>query len=208
MSDVDQTVTLRCLSTFLILISTTRLTNNSIKKEKLTCQLNLDQHQNSLSCFAQVVLIKLVAMAAQREIAKALETPIRKGVLFGDIVINIFEVMPLEPEQAQFPLDLAAILELKPSTSLIRIRNGRIPERHVEGDYVMVNTYGISSSTTSCLSMLVRLTGTLLLVLCKCLNRPSLRRSTTMDGTLLAAAVDRKHFGLITTLLLANSPSD
>ena len=90
---------------------------------------------------------KMVAVAAQREIAKALETPIRKGVLFGDVVTSIFEAMPLEPGATpEFPLDLLA-----PGTETEHIAytnpgNGRIPERHVEGDYVMVNTYGISSS--------------------------------------------------------------
>ena len=40
---------------------------------------------------------KAVAIEAQREIAKALETPLRKGVLFGDVVTSIYEAMPLEP---------------------------------------------------------------------------------------------------------------
>jgi hypothetical protein len=90
---------------------------------------------------------KTVAMAAQREVAKALETPLRKGVLFGDIVTNIYEAMPLEPGASpEFPLDLLA-----PGTEMEHVAytnpgNGRIPERHVEGDYVMINTYGITSS--------------------------------------------------------------
>ncbi len=88
-----------------------------------------------------------VAMEAQREIAKALETPLRKGVLFGDVVRGIYEAMPLEPGASpEFPLDLLA-----PGTEIDHVAftnpgNGRIPERHVEGDYVMVNTYGITSS--------------------------------------------------------------
>jgi len=90
---------------------------------------------------------KSVAMQAQREIAKALETPLRKGVLFGDVVRGIYEAMPLEPGASpEFPLDLLA-----PGTEIDHVAftnpgNGRIPERHVEGDYVMVNTYGITSS--------------------------------------------------------------
>ena len=40
---------------------------------------------------------KAVAIEAQREIAKALELPLRKGVLFGDVVTSIYEAMPLEP---------------------------------------------------------------------------------------------------------------
>ena len=90
---------------------------------------------------------KTVAIQAQREIAKALETPLRKGVLFGDVVRGIYEAMPLEPGATpEFPLDLLA-----PGTEIDHVAftnpgNGRIPERHVEGDYVMINTYGITSS--------------------------------------------------------------
>ena len=40
---------------------------------------------------------KSVALDAQREIAKALELPLRKGIMFGDVVTNIFEKMVLEP---------------------------------------------------------------------------------------------------------------
>ena len=90
---------------------------------------------------------KSVAMQAQREIAKALETPLRKGVLFGDVVRGIYEAMPLEPGATpEFPLDLLA-----PGTEIDHVAftnpgNGRIPERHVEGDYITVNTYGITNS--------------------------------------------------------------
>lgn len=90
---------------------------------------------------------KAVAIQAQREIAKALETPLRKGVLFGDVVRGIFEAMPLEPGASpEFPLDLLA-----PGTEIDHIAftnpgNGRIPEKHVESDYVMINTYGVTSS--------------------------------------------------------------
>ncbi len=37
------------------------------------------------------------AMAAQREFAVALETPLRQGVLVGNILGNIFEKLNLEP---------------------------------------------------------------------------------------------------------------
>jgi len=90
---------------------------------------------------------KTVAIQAQREIAKALETPLRKGVLFGDVVRGIYEAMPLEPGASpEFPLDLLA-----PGTEIDHIAftnpgNGRIPEKHVESDYVMINTYGVTSS--------------------------------------------------------------
>ena len=90
---------------------------------------------------------KAVAIEAQREIAKALELPLRKGVLFGDIVTGIFESMPLEPGAApEFPLDLLAPGEEDEFVAYTNPGPGRIPERAVEGDYVMVPTYTVASS--------------------------------------------------------------
>lgn len=90
---------------------------------------------------------KAVAIEAQREIAKALETPLREGVLFGDVVTGIYETMSLEPGASpEFPLDLLAPGTEGEHIAYTNPGNGRIPERHVESDYVMINTYGISSS--------------------------------------------------------------
>ena len=90
---------------------------------------------------------KSVALDAQREIAKALELPLRKGIMFGDVVTNIYEKMVLEPgSQPEFPLDLLAPGTERDFTAYTNPGHGRIPERHVEGDYVMVNTYGITNS--------------------------------------------------------------
>lgn len=136
---------------------------------------------------------KAVATQAQREIAKALETPLRKGVLFGDVVRGIYEAMPLEPGASpEFPLDLLA-----PGTEIDHIAftnpgNGRIPEKHVESDYVMINTYGVTSS----IDFLLRyareanwnVVGRAMQVL-----ESSFVKKMNDDGwhTLLAAAVDR-----------------
>lgn len=90
---------------------------------------------------------KSVALEAQREIAKALELPLRKGILFGDVVTGIFEKMIIEPgSQPEFPLDLLAPGTERDYTAYTNPGHGRIPEKHVEGDYVMVNTYGITNS--------------------------------------------------------------
>ena len=90
---------------------------------------------------------KAVALDAQREIAKALELPLRKGIMFGDVVTNIFEKMVLEPGSSpEFPLDLLAPGTERDYTAYTNPGHGRIPEKHVEGDYVMVNTYGITNS--------------------------------------------------------------
>ena len=90
---------------------------------------------------------RVEALDAQRELAVALEQPLRKGVLVGDVLGGIFEKMPMEPgAAAEFPLDL-----LSPGTESEHVAytnpgHGRIPERAVEGDYVMVPTYTVASS--------------------------------------------------------------
>jgi hypothetical protein len=87
------------------------------------------------------------ALTAQHELALALELPLRKGVLVGDVLDNIFQRLPMEPGvSVEFPLDL-----LSPGTESEHVAytnpgHGRIPERAVEGDYVMVPTYTVASS--------------------------------------------------------------
>ena len=87
------------------------------------------------------------ALTAQHEIAKALEEPLRQDVLIGDILGNIFERMVMEPgTTSEFPLDLLAPGEEDEFVAYTNPGHGRIPERTVEGDYVMVPTYSISAS--------------------------------------------------------------
>ena len=90
---------------------------------------------------------KAVALEAQHEIAKALEQPLRQGVLVGDVLGNIFERVAMEPgTTSEFPLDLLAPGEEDEFVAYTNPGHGRIPERQVEGDYVMVPTYSISAS--------------------------------------------------------------
>ena len=87
------------------------------------------------------------ALAAQREIAKAIEEPLRQGVLVGNILDGIFEAIQMEPgSTSEFPLDLLAPGEEDEFVAYTNPGHGRIPERAVEGDYVMVPTYAITSS--------------------------------------------------------------
>ena len=90
---------------------------------------------------------KAVAMAAQREMAKALEIPLRQGILRGDIIAGIYEPIFFEPGAAiEFPLDFLAPGTEKDYVAYTVPNHGRIPERHVEGDFVMVPTFDIGSS--------------------------------------------------------------
>jgi hypothetical protein len=88
-----------------------------------------------------------IAFPAQHKLAKALETPLRQGVLVGDVVSGIYESLPMPPGAVvEFPLDLLAPGEEDQFVAYTNPGNGRIPERQVEGDYVQVPTYGIASS--------------------------------------------------------------
>jgi hypothetical protein len=85
--------------------------------------------------------------SAMAEIAKALELPLRKGIMDGDILGGIFEVIQLAPgATSEFPLDFLAPGTEGDFVAYTLPNHGRIPERHVEGDYVMVPTYDIGAS--------------------------------------------------------------
>lgn len=88
-----------------------------------------------------------VASAAQREFAKALELPLRKGVLVGNILGTIFETINVEPgATTEYPLDLISPGLEGEHVAYTNPGHGRVPERTVEGDYVMIPTYSIASS--------------------------------------------------------------
>ena len=90
---------------------------------------------------------KTEALVAQHELAQALELPLRQGVLIGDVLDGIFEKMAVEPgSSVEFPLDLLAPGEENTHVAYTNPGHGRIPERAVEGDYVMVPTYTVASS--------------------------------------------------------------
>jgi hypothetical protein len=88
-----------------------------------------------------------VALAANAEFAKALELPLRKGLLSGDILDGIFEPIQLQQGATpEFPLDFLAPGTEKDFVAYTIPNHGYIPEKHVESDYVMVPTYDIGSS--------------------------------------------------------------
>ena len=92
-------------------------------------------------------LIKEESLGATAELAKALELPLRKGVMSGDILDGIYEAIRLAPgASAEFPLDLLAPGTESDFVAYTIPNHGRIPERTVEGDYVMVPTYDVGAS--------------------------------------------------------------
>jgi len=88
-----------------------------------------------------------VALAANAEFAKALELPLRQGLLSGDILNGIFEPVQLaQSATPEFPLDFLAPGTEKDFVAYTIPNHGYMPERHVEGDYVMVPTFDIGAS--------------------------------------------------------------
>ena len=87
------------------------------------------------------------SLVATSELAKALELPLRQGVMSGNILGDIFEAINLQPgATAEFPLDFLAPGTEKEFVAFTIPNHGRIPERHVEGDYDMVPTYDVGAS--------------------------------------------------------------
>jgi len=88
-----------------------------------------------------------VSMLANAEFAKALELPLRQALLSGDILGGIFEPIQLaQSATPEFPLDFLAPGTEKDFVAYTVPNHGYIPERHVEGDYVMVPTFDIGAS--------------------------------------------------------------
>lgn len=92
---------------------------------------------------------KADALEAMGIVAKALTLPIREAILTGDIIgtFPIFQTMVLEPEAApEFPLDLLVPGRETDFVAYTNTGHGYIPQRQIEGDYVMVPTYQIANA--------------------------------------------------------------
>jgi len=88
-----------------------------------------------------------VASAAQRQIAKALTLPLKQAVLNGDVISGIFEPISFEPGQStEFPLDFIRPGMERDFIAYTIPNVGRMPDKNVEGDYVMVPTYDVGAT--------------------------------------------------------------
>jgi len=87
------------------------------------------------------------AMAAMRALAGALEEPLRQGVLSGDITGDIFAEEVLEPGAvAEYPLDFYQPGDEDNFTAYTLPNEGTIPQKHISGDVVTVQTYDVGNS--------------------------------------------------------------
>src|SRR5947209_8710095 len=76
---------------------------------------------------------RAIALAAQRQIAKALEIPLRQGILEGDVISPIFTPVTFEYGQAiEFPLDIVVPGTERDFSAYTIPNQGRIPERQLE----------------------------------------------------------------------------
>lgn len=103
----------------------------------------------------QIVLLKAtasddldVAMAAQRAFAQALNEPLRQGIFDEDNLGGIYRREVLAPgAQSNFPLDFVRPgTEDLDFTAITLPKQGRVPERHVEGDELWVPTFQIGNA--------------------------------------------------------------
>jgi len=79
---------------------------------------------------------------------QALELPLRQGIMSGDILGNIFEMVEATDGRTtmEFMLDPIAPGTENEFVAFTYPQHGYVPERHVEGDYVQVPIYGITNA--------------------------------------------------------------
>lgn len=88
-----------------------------------------------------------ISCAAQDQIAKAIELPLRQGVQPGDILDGIFEMIPSEgTSTVEFPLDWLSPGSESEFVAYTVPRYGAIPQRIVQGDYVNIPIYDIANA--------------------------------------------------------------
>lgn len=85
--------------------------------------------------------------AAQQAFAAELQQPIRQGVFDRDNLGGIYEKQVLAPgAQANYPMDFVKPGEEDDFMAFALPKQGRLPERHVEGDELWVPTFEIGNS--------------------------------------------------------------
>lgn len=92
------------------------------------------------------------SQAAMQQYTQALELPLRKGVMSGPIVGDIYEAMDFSNvRHVEFPLDFLSPGSEDNHTAFVIPNCGFIPHNTVEGDYVTIPTYMVGNSIDWCL---------------------------------------------------------
>ena len=88
-----------------------------------------------------------IANVAGAELALAVQTPLKEGILKGDITDSIYIVEEfLYGVPIEYPLDMVQAADVDSFIAYTLPNHGKIPEKHVEGDYVTVPTFDIGAS--------------------------------------------------------------
>lgn len=88
-----------------------------------------------------------VRTKAQKAFAAELQWPLRQGIFDRDNLGGIFEKQVLAPgAQANYPLDFVKPGDEDQFIAFAMPKQGRVPERHVEGDELWVPTFNIANS--------------------------------------------------------------
>ena len=89
-----------------------------------------------------------IASAAGKKVAQAVEEPIRKVLLSGDIISGIFtpDTSYENKSHVVYMLDLLVPNQERDFYAYVLPKHGTLPERRVESDYLMVPTYRIGNA--------------------------------------------------------------
>lgn len=110
---------------------------NSVLDNQLIATANLDE---------------TLAAKAQFEFVKALELPLRKGIMSGDLIGDIFEMQDFtNVRHVEYPLDFLSPGSEADYTAYVIPNCGYIPHNSVQGDFVVVPTYMVGNSIDWCL---------------------------------------------------------
>lgn len=139
-----------------------------------------------------------IARAAQRQLAVAITLPMRQGILDGDIVgeNGIFVTEEFDTHvQITYPLDFVVPGTEAEYAAYTIPGSGRIPEKHVEGDYMSVATYKVGNSIDFNLDYAKDARWNIVARALQVMENGFVRKSNSDAWkTLVAAAVDRNLF--------------
>lgn len=132
-------------------------------------------------------------IAAQRFIAKALEEPLREGVVSGDILGGLYDPEDYtDGETIEYALDFLVPGTERDFYAYTIPHRGALPHRGVEADYVKVPTYSIGNSIDTHLRYLRKARTNVQARMMEVLEA-GFTKKLNDDGwhTILASAVDR-----------------
>lgn len=136
---------------------------------------------------------RAVASEAQVNFAKAVEVPLRKVLLSGDIISGIFSPQDFTSNpRVEYPLDLLVPGDERNFYAYVMPNQGHIPQARVESDYLMVPTYRVGNSIEATLRYLRDANWPVINRMMEVLEAGFVKKMND-DGwqTLIAAAADR-----------------